>query len=135
MYTIYLEGSECHSLIAPAEETVWSDPQKALAELRLLIGFDCQKKGIAADAKVSVRIAEREQFGRRKVGMVEREVFATTAGQVPMDNEKRLVMKFEDLTGDSAVFRLYVNLFGVKARSAASIRTIFGTCWNRSPKP
>lgn len=33
-----------------------------------------------------------------------------------MDNEKRIVMKFEDLTGDSAVFRLYVALFGVKAQ-------------------
>jgi hypothetical protein len=25
-------------------------------------------------------------------------------------------MKFQDLTGESAVFRLYVNLFGVKAQ-------------------
>lgn len=82
MYSIYLEGSACHSVMAPAEETVWSDPQKALAELRSIIGFDCQKKGIADDAKVSVRIAEREEFGRRKVRQVEREVFATTAGQV-----------------------------------------------------
>ena len=64
--------------MAPAEETVWSDPQKVLADMRSIIGFDCQKKGIAADAKVSVRIAEREEFGRRN----EREVFATTAGQV-----------------------------------------------------
>lgn len=78
MYTIYLEGSACHSVMAPAEETVWSDPQEALAQLRSIIGFDCQKKGIAADAKVSVRIAEREESGRRN----EREVFATTAGQV-----------------------------------------------------
>jgi hypothetical protein len=82
MYTIYLEGSACHSVMAPAEETVWSDPQKALAQLRSIIGFDCQKKGITADAKVSVRIADRGEAGRRKVRTVEREVFATTAGQV-----------------------------------------------------
>lgn len=82
MYTIYLEGSACHSVMAPAEETVWSDPQQALAQLRSIIGFDCQKKGITADAKVSVRIADREEAGRRKVRMVEREVFARTAGQV-----------------------------------------------------
>lgn len=33
-----------------------------------------------------------------------------------MDNDKRIVMSFEDLTGDYAVFRLHVNLFGVKAQ-------------------
>ena len=33
-----------------------------------------------------------------------------------MTDDKRLVMRFEDFTGDSVVFRLYVNLFGVKAR-------------------
>lgn len=82
MYTICLEGSACHSVMAPAEESVWSDPQKALAKLRSIIGFDCQKKGIAADAMVSVRIAEQEEDGRRKQRRVEREVFATTAGQV-----------------------------------------------------
>src|SRR5262249_52417298 len=83
--------------MAPAEETIWSDPEKALAELRSVIGFDCQKKGIGADAKVSVRISEREEFGRRKVRMIEQEVFATTAGQVRNDIPRSLDLLDLDL--------------------------------------